>query len=109
MADDVVSEGGAAASPAAPAGVASGDALAAAQALDDRRLKWQCRRGMLELDLLLLPFVEQRFWNLSAPDQAIFRSFLAEDDPTLFEWFNGRNLPADAASLRLIAMIRGKV
>ncbi len=107
MADDGVSEDGAAAGSASLAGV-SGD-LATARALDDRRLKWQCRRGMLELDLLLLPFMEQRFWNLSDPDQTIFRSFLAEDDPTLYEWFNGRNLPADAASLRLIAMIRGKV
>ena len=81
----------------------------AARALDDRRLKWQCRRGMLELDLVLLPFVEQRFWHLPELDQTLFRNFLAEDDPTLFEWFNGRNLPADAASLRLIAMIRGQV
>ncbi len=105
MADDGISEAGAVAGPAVPAG---GDP-AAARALDDRRLKWQCRRGMLELDLLLLPFMEQRFWTLSEPDQMIFRSFLAEDDPTLFDWFNGRNLPADAASLGLVAMIRGKV
>ena len=53
--------------------------------------------------------MEQRFWRLAGPEQALFRSFLAEDDPTLFEWFNGRNLPAAAAALRLIAMIRGQV
>ena len=33
------------------------------------RLKWACRRGMLELDVLLLPFVEEAFDSLSYEDQ----------------------------------------
>ena len=32
---------------------------------DKRRLKWACRRGMLELDVLFEPFVEQAYDELS--------------------------------------------
>lgn len=85
-------------------------ALTDAQALEDRRLRWRCRRGMLELDLLLLPYVERHFWRSTPEEQALFHSVLEEDDPVLFEWFHGRNLPAgDAPRLRLIERIRGRV
>ena len=36
------------------------------------RLKWACRRGMLELDVLLQPFVEEAFHDLSDQDQETF-------------------------------------
>ena len=29
--------------------------------MDETRLRWQCRRGMLELDLMLETFVEKRY------------------------------------------------
>ena len=82
--------------------------LSDAQALEDRRLRWRCRRGMLELDLLLLPYVEQKFWHAPAAERSLFLDLLEEDDPVLFEWFNGRNLPVDdAPRMHLIARIRG--
>lgn len=53
------------------------------------RLKWACRRGMLELDVLLLPFVEQAFDTISYEQQEIFERLLTSDDPDLFAWFMG--------------------
>ena len=53
------------------------------------RLKWACRRGMLELGVLFLPFVEQAFDDLSEEQQVIFERLLTCDDPDLFAWFMG--------------------
>ncbi len=83
-------------------------ALSEAEALEDRRLRWRCRRGMLELDLLLLPYVEMKYWLTTTAERALFQDLLEEDDPVLFEWFHGRNLPADdLPRMRLIECIRG--
>ena len=35
------------------------------------RIRWACRRGMLELDVLFMPFVEEAYDSLSAEQQAI--------------------------------------
>ena len=38
-----------------------------------KRLYWHSRRGMLELDVLLVPFVQEVYPGLDAEDQARFR------------------------------------
>ena len=52
---------------------------------DLHRLRWQCRRGMLELDEILLRYLEERFPMASADEQAQFRQLLAIEDPALAE------------------------
>lgn len=76
---------------------------------DQQRLWWRSRRGMLELDLLFMPFVEQRYAGLAAADQVTFRRLLEEDDPVLMEWCAGREIPEDPDYAHLIALIRGRV
>jgi len=53
---------------------------------DKVRLRWGCRRGMLELDLLLLPFFEKEFEHLSLEEKHIFPEFLEESDQDLYAW-----------------------
>ncbi|OAN12574.1 hypothetical protein A3K86_17535 [Photobacterium jeanii] len=54
---------------------------------DDRaRVKWACRRGMLELDVIIMPFFEERFDELSDQEQQDFIALLKCDDPDLFTW-----------------------
>ena len=53
------------------------------------RLKWACRRGMLELDVLFMPFVDEAFDDLSFEQQEVFEKLLTCDDPDLFAWFMG--------------------
>ncbi|GAA4897234.1 succinate dehydrogenase assembly factor 2 [Ferrimonas pelagia] len=70
-----------------------------------RRLKWACRRGMLELDVLLEPFVEHEHAALSAIEQEDFVRLLACDDPELFAWFMGHEICQDPRLAALIGRI----
>ena len=53
------------------------------------RLKWACRRGMLELDVLFMPFVDEAFDDLDDAQKEVFERLLTCDDPDLFAWFMG--------------------
>jgi antitoxin CptB len=70
------------------------------------RLRWQCRRGMLELDLLFSNFLEQEYSTLSSREQQCFQRLLDQPDPLLLTWFMGQSSPEDAALARLIGRIR---
>lgn len=52
------------------------------------RLRWQCRRGMLELDLLLTEFLDTRYDALTPAERATFNRLLQQSDQTLLTWFN---------------------
>ena len=66
------------------------------------RLRWQCRRGMLELDYLLREFLDQQFAELSPAQQAEFVRLLRQPDPDLQRWLVGGELPRDAGFAALI-------
>ena len=70
-----------------------------------KRAIWHSRRGMLELDVLLLPFAEQQYRQLSAEDQAIYRQLLECEDPDLFTWFLEHQVPDDAGLARMVTMV----
>ncbi|MBF9001640.1 MULTISPECIES: FAD assembly factor SdhE [Vibrio] len=53
------------------------------------RIKWACRRGMLELDVVIMPFYEECFEDLTPVEQQNFVSLLECDDPDLFKWIMG--------------------
>jgi antitoxin CptB len=76
---------------------------------DKRRLKWACRRGMLELDVLFAPFVEQAYDELSEEDKAIFRRLVTCDDPDLFAWFMGHKECPDAELTKMIDFMLSRV
>ncbi|AWL12462.1 uncharacterized protein HMF8227_01992 [Saliniradius amylolyticus] len=59
------------------------------------RVRWACRRGMLELDVLLLPFYEEVFHDLSDADKLTFERLLTCDDPDLFAWVMGHKACED--------------
>lgn len=66
-----------------------------------KRLGWHSRRGMLELDLILVPFSQQGLLSL-APDQLEqYRELLAEEDQDLFMWLM-RRAPAPTERLQQI-------
>jgi len=73
------------------------------------RLKWACRRGMLELDILFLPFVEQAYHLLTNEQQATFERLLACDDPDLFAWFMGHEQCADTELNAMVQLILNRV
>jgi len=73
------------------------------------RLRWACRRGMLELDVLLMPFVEQAYDQLDETEQALFRQLLECDDPQLFAWFMGHQTCTDPGLARIVDVILKRV
>jgi antitoxin CptB len=50
---------------------------------EKRRLRWQCRRGMLELDLILESFLNKNYANLTAYEQDLFEQLLDYSDQEL--------------------------
>jgi antitoxin CptB len=73
------------------------------------RLKWACRRGMLELDVLFMPFVEEGFNDLPEVEKEIFERLLTSDDPDLFAWFMGHQACEDLEFKGMIEHILSRV
>ena len=65
-----------------------------------RRALWRSRRGMLELDLLLVAFARRRYLGLSTADQDAYQELLTLDDWQIWNWLHGRQpVPARFAGI----------
>ncbi len=69
------------------------------------RCYWRSRRGLLELDLLLPPFVRARFATLSERQRAALERLLACEDVDIWAWFRGESAPASTDLVELVASI----
>ena len=70
------------------------------------RVRWQCRRGMLEVDLLLNRFLGRGYRELSDEDKSRFDSLLEYPDQILIEWFMGRERPVDPRLAHVVDRVR---
>ena len=75
-------------------------------AREKARFSWHCRRGMLELDLILQNFLEQRIDHLSAQEIKAFDSLLSCTDPELLAWLMGHEEPHDKELKEIVTIIR---
>ncbi|MBX9754449.1 MAG: succinate dehydrogenase assembly factor 2 [Pseudomonas sp.] len=73
------------------------------------RLFWHSRRGMLELDVLLVPFVREVFPTLDEVNQQRYRQLLTCEDQDMFGWFMQRNEPDDPELKLIVKMILDRV
>lgn len=55
------------------------------QDAEQRRLAWRCRRGMLELDIVLQRFVKEQFGGLTLAEMQIFDEMLELADNDFWE------------------------
>jgi antitoxin CptB len=76
---------------------------------DEDRLRWRCRRGMLELDLMLNAFLDQGFEQLDPGEQSVFQRLLDYSDQMLLEILMGRMVPADKETVHVIGKIRSSL
>ena len=60
---------------------------------EHRRMRWASRRGMLELDLILEPFVREAYTELADDDRRLYRELMLCQDQELFAWFLKREEP----------------
>ena len=75
------------------------------QKLDKQKIFWHSRRGMLELDLLLMPFAQEVFSDLPYQEQLLYEQLLDEEDQDLFAWLMGTAIPQDNRFQLIIAKI----
>ena len=71
-----------------------------------QRLRWQCRRGMLELDLLLTGFLETGYQDLDEREKRAFTRLLGYQDQILHDWLMGQAVAADRELRELVPRIR---
>ncbi len=77
--------------------------------LELNRLRWRSRRGMLELDLLLLPYFDEVFRRLPEQEQSVFIKLLEQDDPDLLQWFSRKGVPDDPELAAIVERILARV
>jgi antitoxin CptB len=73
------------------------------------QLRWMCRRGLLELDLLLMHIVEQQYPAFTLEQQQLFIELLSEADTDLLAWLlNQVDLPEHwhADKVQLVEFLR---
>ncbi len=75
------------------------------QKFNKQKIFWHSRRGMLELDLLLLPFATEIFETLSIQDQLLYSDLLEQEDQDLFAWLMQRSQPGEARFKPMIQRI----
>jgi antitoxin CptB len=81
-------------------------ASATAQDVQTRRLRWRCRRGMKELDVLLERYARTRLPGAALAERAAFEELLTLPDPELAGYLLGDEVPGGAALAQLVACIR---
>jgi len=68
--------------------------------------RWQCRRGMLELDLLLNNFVDKKADDLNADQTQTFEMLLSYPDQTLLDLLLGNSVSSDSSIAVLVQQIQ---
>lgn len=74
-------------------------------AINRRRLRWKCRRGMLELDIILLNFFEEHYDRLDDSEKTAFAKLLECEDTELFAWLMHGESPKNPAIQAIIRQI----
>lgn len=69
-------------------------------------IRWKCRRGMLELDILLERFVSRHYAGLDDARRQAFMTLLDAEDDLLWDWMTGRNTPEEKGIAELVEQIR---
>jgi antitoxin CptB len=70
------------------------------------RLRWHCRRGMRELDVMLTRYLDRVWATASAAEREAFVQLVELQDPELFGYLVGRTTPDEGSQRAVIARIR---
>lgn len=71
------------------------------------RIRWRCRRGMRELDLLLERLITDHLHTLSPEEISILEHLLEQADQDILAWLTGRLTPPDERIARLVGKLGG--
>ena len=70
------------------------------------RLRWRCRRGIRELDLLFNQFLDEYFNDLSEQEKTCFTQLLDEADLDIYDWISGKSQPGKSGYTELIKKLQ---
>lgn len=70
------------------------------------RLRWRCRRGLLELDIVLTRFIDKHYEMLSPEERSAFIELLTEADNDLWEMISGINATSTAYNQHILQLLR---
>ncbi|AEG00548.1 succinate dehydrogenase assembly factor 2 [Methylomonas methanica] len=70
------------------------------------KLRWRCRRGTLELDLMLTRYLENGFLSAKPEEQQAFLQLLDCEDTDLMHFLMGEGVPTHSALAALVGKIR---
>jgi antitoxin CptB len=71
------------------------------------RLRWRCRRGMRELDVMLTRYLDRVWDRASLAERDAFVQLVEMQDPDLFGYLVGRTTPTEESQRAVVACIRG--
>ncbi|MFW5927310.1 MAG: succinate dehydrogenase assembly factor 2 [Wenzhouxiangella sp.] len=72
------------------------------------RLRWRCRRGMRELDVLLEGWLKGRWQEADESLRDAFADLLECEDDVIWDWVTGRDRPAGERMRKLIDELRAR-
>lgn len=70
-----------------------------------QKLQWQCRRGMLELDLIFREFLDNHYESLDDDSKRLFVDLLMHSDQDLQQWLVNKSSPAEKKLVGIIEKI----
>jgi antitoxin CptB len=70
------------------------------------RLRWLCRRGMKELDVVMTQYLEARYEIASELEKESFKHLLDMQDPDLYALLLGQKICPNSDVQRLVVTLR---
>tara|TARA_B110000014_G_C19900425_1_gene465868 strand:+ start:198 stop:491 length:294 start_codon:yes stop_codon:yes gene_type:complete len=72
---------------------------------DNNKIKWKCRRGLWELDILLSKFAEFNYPLLSKENKLLFEELIDHEDVDLLSWLVTGDKANDIARQGIIDIV----
>ena len=73
---------------------------------DFERARWRCRRGLLELDIVLQRFMDQHYAQLDQQELERFERLLSLPDNDLWDLISKRKAPADCSVQAVLELLQ---
>lgn len=73
---------------------------------EQRRIIYQARRGLKELDFYIDPYVKHHYLQANADEQATFAKLLTYEDPDLLNYFMNQDTPEDSEVTELVLKLK---
>lgn len=70
------------------------------------RIRWRCRRGLLELDIVLARFLDAHYAGLSGDDRRVLAVLLEYPDVDLWRLVSGKDEPEDERLRTVLDLLR---